>query len=180
MGISDRARDLFTGKVGFRIDETMAGTHRFEPGMGPEGDLPFRFDVRWGPEELGPWLRPGGPGFMVQPMSGTVTAGGLCDSAPIEGTLELKYISEGSIRYSFDLEAEGKTYEYVGEKVNIRPWNLPVSHTTCFGVLKEKKSGRLVSRSVTFFRMKTLPAFLASFRLVWHPRDVGSRSAHAS
>ena len=167
MGLFDRAMDIFDGgSLGFEIDETMSGAHEFEPGMGPTGSHPFWFDVRWGPRDIGTWIRPGQPGFMVQPMKGTVTAGGLCESAPIEGSLELKYFSSGSIRYSFVFDVEGTKYEYVGENVNIRPWNLPVSHTTCFGVLKEHETGRLVSRSLTFFRMRTLPAFLASFRLV--------------
>ena len=51
------------------------------------------------------------------------------------------------------------------QKRNIKPWNLPVSHTTCYGELTEAKSGKLVSRSVTYFRLKTLPSFLWSFRL---------------
>jgi len=78
--------------------------------------------------------------------------------------LELAYFTEGKIRYTFDFSAKGKMYRYVGEKVNIRPWNLPVSHTTCFGTLVEKESGRLVSRSVTFFKLHTTPAFMASLR----------------
>jgi hypothetical protein len=52
----------------------------------------------------------------------------------------------------------------VGEKVNIKLWNLPVSHTTCVGRVTELESGKLISTSVTIFRMRTLPAFLGSFR----------------
>jgi hypothetical protein len=40
-----------------------------------------------------------------------------------------------------------------------------VSHTTCYGVLTEAASGKLVSKSVTHFRLATAPAFLASLRL---------------
>ncbi len=156
--------------VGFRIDEIMSGTHEFEPGMGPPGTHVFRFDVCWGPDDMRAWIHPGSPDFMVQPMSGTVIAGGLCDEAPIEGTLALEYFDSGKIRYTFNFEANGKLYDFVGEKVNIKPWNLPVSHTTCFGVLTEAESGRLVSRPLTFFQMRTLPNFIKSFRLLIRPR----------
>jgi hypothetical protein len=163
--IADFKRMVSEGRFGFKMDETMSGEHRFEPGMGPEGRFPFEFTATWGPEKVGPWINPFGDGFMKQPLSGTVTMGGLCQKSPCTGTLELNYFTEGTIRYSFDFTTGGVTYRYIGEKVNIRPWNLPVSHTTCFGTVVEAESGRLVSRSVTHFRMKTAPAFLASMRL---------------
>ncbi len=172
MGLIDRAMDVLEGgDLGFRIDERMTGSHEFEPGMGPPGSHPFEFVVSWGPDRLDRWLRPSEPDFMVQPMKGIVTAGGLCEAAPIEGTLALEYFESRRIRYSFRFEVDGTEYEHVGEKVNIRPWNLPVSHTTCFGVLKEVETGRLVSRSVTFFRMRSLLSFVTSFRLIWRSRD---------
>jgi len=132
----------------FTIDEVMTGTHEFEPGAGPEGAHPFEFRIRWGMDGL----------------AGTVTAGGLCEAAPCSGTIELRYLIDKKIRYSFDFVVDGARYHYIGEKVNIRPWNLPVSHTTCFGTLTDD-SEKLISRSVTFFRLRTAPAFLASFKL---------------
>jgi len=102
---------------------------------------------------------------MTQPLSGIMTMGGLCDSTPCEGELKLRYFTKRTIRYSFDFRADGRDYAYVGEKVNILPWNLPTSHTTCFGTVKEIDSGRLVSRSVTHFRISTVMQFMASFRL---------------
>ena len=41
------------------------------------------------------------------------------------------YLTEHRLRYSFEFEAQGKPHRFVGEKVNIWPWNLPTSHTTC-------------------------------------------------
>ncbi len=151
---------------GFSMDEIMTGTHEFAPGAGPEGTLPFEFRVRWGTADMGTFLNPFGGAFMVNDMEGTVTVGGLCEDVPCAGTLELRYFKDQKIRYSFDFEADGATYRYVGEKVNILPWNLPTSHTTCFGTLTDA-SGQLLSRSLTFFRLRTAPAFLASFKLAY-------------
>ncbi|NMC71683.1 MAG: hypothetical protein GYA57_16670 [Myxococcales bacterium] len=149
---------------GFRMDEVMSGEHTFEPGCGPAGRHPFEFRVTWGPDDLWTWIDPDDPHFLTQSLEGTVTAGGLCENAPCRGRLELRYFDEHALRYTFEFEAAGKRYRYVGEKVNIQPWNLPVSHTTCYGVLTEADTGRLVSRSVTHFRLRTIPAFLRSLR----------------
>jgi hypothetical protein len=161
--LGDVVRRLREG-VGFQIDEVMSGTHAFEPGMGPPGTKPLQFKVTWGAESIARWFTPGGE-FMRGPLKGTITADGLCREAGCEGTLELRYFDEHTIRYAFEFEADGRRYRFVGEKVNIRPWNLPVSHTTCFGRITEADSGRLVSTSVTFFRLSTLPSFLTSLRI---------------
>lgn len=170
MSIKSLVGALGVGGFGFRIDEVMSGWHEFEPGLGPQGQLPFEFRVTWGPRRVGPWLTPGSGEFLRQELSGTVSAGGLCMDAPCEGTLELRYFTDHRIRYDFDFAVAGKDYHFVGEKVNIQLWNLPVSHTTCFGALKEADTGRLVSRSVTHFHLLTAPRFLATFRLT---RDGG-------
>ncbi len=151
-------------KKGFSIDEVMSGDHEFVAGAGPEGRLPFEFQVRWGPPNVFKWANPWGAGFLRQPLGGTVTVGGLCEAAECAGTLELRYFKDRRIRYTFEFEVDGVGYHYVGEKVNIRLWNLPTSHTTCFGVLTEKESGKLVSRSLTHFRLATVPAFVGSLQ----------------
>ena len=162
--LGDVVRRLREG-VGFRIDEVMSGTHDFEPGMGPPGKKPLSFRVTWGADSIARWLTPGGE-FLRGPLEGTIGVEGLCEAAPCRGTLELRYFDEHAIRYAFEFETGGRRYRFVGEKVNIRPWNLPYSHTTCFGRLTEAESGRLVSTSVTHFRLLSLPRFLTSFRIV--------------
>ena len=149
---------------GFSMDETMTGTHEFVAGAGPAGTHAFEFKVQWGAQDMGEFLNPLGERFMVSDMEGTVTVGGLCEEVPCRGTLELRYLIDKKIRYTFDFDVEGAPYRFVGEKVNILPWNLPTSHTTCFGTLTDG-DGQLISRSLTFFRLRTAPAFLASFRL---------------
>ena len=99
-------------------------------------------------------------------LEGTVGVGGLVEEAPCRGTLDFLYFTEGKIRYTFDFKGkQGRPYRYVGEKVDIRPWNLPRTHTTCYGTISDLDSGREISRSIVYFRMGSIPAFLQSFRL---------------
>jgi hypothetical protein len=152
--------------MGFHMNEVMTGYHQFEPDFGEPGHRAMEFRVRWGTKEMLRWLNPTGDGFMVSELEGTVTIDGLCDAAPCVGSLALRYFSDQTLRYTFDFEAGGAPYHFVGEKVWLRPWNLPWSHTTCFGRVTRKDDGVLVSTSVTRFRFRTAPAFLLSFRPV--------------
>lgn len=162
--ILDTLNMIKEGRLGFKIDETMTGWHRFEKGK-TSGKKFMEFKVTWGPESIRKWLNPINPKFLTQDLKGVVTIEGLCQDTPCEGTLELKYFDEHIIRYTFDFKVRKKTYRYVGEKVNIQLWNLPVSHTTCFGRLTEKSTGKLVSTSVTYFKLSTALKFLMSLRL---------------
>lgn len=166
MNALDTIRRIVAGDWGFRMTEEMDGWHEFAAGRGPEGRQPFRFRVVWGVDRVKDGVaRDGGPHFQV-PLSGTVTAGGLCDATPCRGTLDLRYLVDGRLVYDFTFTVDEARYRWVGQKVNVRPWNLPVSHTTCFGTLTDVKSGRLVSRGVVHFRVAAIPAFLASWRPV--------------
>lgn len=153
------------GPRGFRMDEVMSGEHEFEPGCGPQGRRPMEFRVSWGPDDILAWLRPSSGKFLWQEAQGTIRVDGLCEDAPCSGTLVLRYFDQHRLVYTLDFEAAGTRYRYVGEKVNIQPWNLLTSHTTCFGRIVEQGTGKLVSTGVTFFRLWTAPKFLASLRL---------------
>ncbi len=144
--------------MGFRIHEVMEGTHEFRDGRDDGRAHPFAFRLRWGPDRLRDFFNPASPRFMW------LRAGGLCDWTPCRGTLDLEYLGRRRIRYTLDLEVEGTPYRFVGDKVDIRPWNLPVSHTTCHGTLTDLATGKLISTSVTKFRLRTLPSFLTSLR----------------
>lgn len=157
---------LKSGHLGFKIDEEMSGEHWFEPSFGPQGARKMVFRGSWGPENIVDWIRPSSEKFLWQEFSGSITIEGLCQDAPANGSLELGYFDDKKIRYTLEFEVDGVAYRFVGEKVNIRPWNLPVSHTTCFGTLIEVESGKLVSTSVTHFRLSSAPRFLTSLRLV--------------
>lgn len=163
--ISDLRQMLSDRRLGFAMDEVMSGEHRFEHGCGPEGKHRFEFAVTWGTPSLRAFLDPTGDRFFVTDLAGTVDVGGMGEGIPCRGTLAFRYLTDASIRYEFEFEHGGTGYRFVGEKVDIRPWNLPFSHTTCFGTLTEAEGGRLVSRSVTHFRLWRAPGFLASLRL---------------
>ncbi len=152
------------GNVGFKVWEVMSGEHEFTKGK--KGKLPFEFKVDWGPKSIIDFLNPFEEEFFCNDLEGTVTVGGLCEDAPCKGRLELKYFSEQKIRYTFDFEVDGQAYEYLGEKRNIYPWNIPYSHTTCFGELRKSGSDKVISESITHFHWDTLMTSLGSFELV--------------
>ncbi|MBF0106263.1 MAG: hypothetical protein HQM16_13165 [Deltaproteobacteria bacterium] len=162
--IRESIKMLKEKRMGFVIDETMTGYHRFERLATPSEKKFMEFKVSWGPKNIAAWINPYSSEFMVQPLWGHVTIEGLCHQTPCKGTLELKYFDEHIIRYTFEFKVKGKEYVFIGEKVNIQVWNLPVSHTTCFGRLTEKTTGRLVSTSVTYFKFSTMIKFLSSLR----------------
>lgn len=146
--------------MGFRAREVMSGWHEFAEGRGPGGRHPFAFRARWGPDSVRDWLNPRKPTFLWQELDGEVSAGGLCDWTPCSGTLQLQYVGLRRIRYDFDFVVDGVTYQYVGDKENLRWWNLAVTHTTCFGVVSERRTGALVSRGTTLFHLRDLPRLL--------------------
>ena len=153
-------------RLGFELSEVMTGSHHFIGQAGPQGEQPMSFQVSWGTRHLLSWLNPLGAGFMSNHLEGTISVGGLVDEAPCSGTLDLRYLQEGALRYTIDFKgADERPYRYLGEKVDIRPWNLHTSHTTCFGTITDLVSGQDISKSILYFKLGTLPAFLASFRL---------------
>jgi hypothetical protein len=145
---------------GFRVRERMVGWHEFTEGRGPTGRAPLSFEGTWGPESVRDWVDPRKPTFLWQEMEGTLTAGGLCDGAPFHGTLALEYFGLRRIRYTLDFEAGGRTLRLVGDKENLRWWNLAVSHSTCFVTVTDLATSCLISRGVVLFRLRDLPGLL--------------------
>lgn len=152
--------------MGFRVTEVMRGTHERCDGLPPSGAQPFAFRVTWGPDRLLEWFNPASQRFLWQRLEGEVLAGGLTsDWAPCRGTLALEYFGRRRIRYELDFTGPSRgVLRFVGEKVNIRPWNLLVSHTTCTGTITDLATGRLVSTAVVTFRLRDLPRMLLSAR----------------
>jgi hypothetical protein len=153
-------------RLGFRIHEVMSGTHEFVGKAGPKGEFPFSFELDWGTDNLLEFLNPFSGQSFTAKAEGVVRMGEFVDEAPCSGTLEFCYFTEAKIRYRFTFTVGGNTYEYIGEKVEIRPWNLHRTHTTCYGVVYDVKQGKEISRSITYFDVAALPAFLSSFRIV--------------
>lgn len=154
-------------KLGFQIEEVMTGEHEFEENYGPKGRFPLEFRVVWGAENIFSYLNPAGSEFLKSKLKGNITVGGLCRNVPCEGELALKYFDDQSIRYELNFTVAGKNYQYIGVKKQIYPWNLPWSHTTCFGEIWLKEEGKRISRSMVHFPMESLRDFLGSFRLVY-------------
>lgn len=151
---------------GFTIHEVMSGEHEFLEGQGPEGKFAFEFHADWGARNLVDFLNPANPEtFMVSSLTGTLTMEGLCKNMPIQGSLALRYLQEQKIRYTFRFTVDGTEYEYVGEKNQIYPWNLPYSHTTCFGEVTNLRTKQVISHSVTHFDLNTLSEFLGTLQL---------------
>ena len=148
------------------IDEVMSGTHCFIDRAGPLGDHPMSFSITWGTKDFFSYLNPFRPAFLSNFIEGKVNVGNLVEEASCRGSLDFFYFSQGKIRYVFDFMGDnGKAYQYVGEKVNIRPWNLHKSHTTCYGIITELESQKEISHSILKFELSTLPDMLKSFRL---------------
>lgn len=153
-----------SGGLGFNMEELMIGEHEFTEGSGPKGKFPFQFNVVWGTKNLAKWGNPFKKSFLINDLEGTINIGGLKDDIPCKGKLELKYFDEQKIRYSFDFTIDEVDYQFVGEKRNIYPWNLHNSHTTCFGEVTEKESQKVISTSVTHFRLSDIPEFVSSLK----------------
>ena len=163
--INNFKEKIQNSKLSFKMSETMSGYHEFEDASGPSGQMPFEFNIDWKTDSLTEWINPKNSNFMVNKVNGTISIGGLANNIPCSGNMEVRYFKDNKIKYDLNFSFKNKKYHFVGEKINIKPWNLPVSHTTCFGVLTEAKSKKLISKSVTFFSIKTLPSFLLSFRV---------------
>jgi len=173
--------------IGFKIKEKMSG----HDNTGQK----FEFNVTWGTSDIKKRLKrqikalfPPRPdltdeeaGPLVFSLEGDVTFKG--GTYPCSGHLVIDYFDTHTITYIFKFrrkvlggqynEYEYSAYEdllyedllYVGEKVNIKPWNLLTSHTTCFGTVTREKNDELIARTLTFFKFRTVPKFLTSIRL---------------
>jgi hypothetical protein len=144
----------------------MSGAHEFVARHGPPGEFPMSFELDWGGDRLADFFNPlRRERFFTAASAGVIRVGELVAEAPCRGSLELNYFSEAKIRYRLVFSAQGRRYEYIGEKVGIRPWNLHRTHTACYGVIYDLEDGKEISRSLTHFDPATLPAFLMSFHL---------------
>lgn len=153
--------------IGFKLDELMTGTHHFTDGRtDQEKERPLLFNITWGNSNLFQFLNPFSAQFFFNEARGFITVDGLVKKAACTGTLRLLYFTERKIRYELYFKDEaGNPYLYVGEKRNLWPWNLYITHVTCYGVITDLTTGKTISESVIYFPYRETPAFLLSFRL---------------
>jgi hypothetical protein len=153
--------------IGFKMDEIMVGTHTFSDRPLASPQLPMNFSITWGNDNLLKFVNPGSDEFLFSCAKGFITVGGMANKADCIGTLKLMYFSERKIRYELDFKGDdGKAYKYIGEKVNLWPWNLHKTHMTCYGTITDNESGKVVSTSVVYFPFRELLNFIMSARLV--------------
>lgn len=150
--------------IGFKIDELMTGTHRFTDKPGTE--RPMLFSLTWGSDSLLKFLNPFSRNFLLSQATGFITVDGLVDKAECSGTLHLRYFSGRKIVYElFFQDEKGVNYRYVGEKLNLWPWNLYRTHFTCYGTITDLSNGKVISESVVYFPYREIFPFACSFRL---------------
>ncbi len=156
--------------IGFKLDELMAGSHRFTDGRDDHGaERPLMFSLTWGNSNLLQWLNPFSRQFLFNEARGVITVDGLATKADCQGTLHLLYFTERKIRYElFFTGDDGRPYRYLGEKINLWPWNLHKTHVTGYGTITDLTAGRDLSRSVVHFPFPPALALLPSFRLRWN------------
>jgi hypothetical protein len=156
--------------IGFRMEEVMTGRHKF---VGAKKENFMEFRIRWGPDDIIEWINPLGENFLFQQLEGDILVDYLNKiPVPCKGTLFLNY-PKGYLEYQIRFQINYKKYLYVGRKTNLRPWNLHKTHTTCYGKIYRIRGDiegvhdrELISSSILYFRLHTLPAFLKSFKFV--------------
>ncbi|MFO8047416.1 MAG: hypothetical protein R6U29_00135 [Desulfosudaceae bacterium] len=155
--------------IGFKLEELMTGSHRFTDGReGEASEQPLLFNLTWGNRNIFQFLNPFSRQFLLNEARGFITVGGLAHKADCQGTLHLLYFTERKIRYELFFNGDdGRPYRYLGEKVNLWPWNLHKTHVTCYGKVTDLTSGRTISESVVYFPFRETLSFLLSFRLRW-------------
>ena len=109
-GLEEFRAMIAEGRVGFRIDEAMIGEHEFEPKFGSPEKRPMEFRVTWGPRHIFQWANPAHHRFMVGELEGMVTIDGLCYHTPCTGSLELRYLKDHTIRYTFGFKQGNQSY----------------------------------------------------------------------
>lgn len=155
---------------GFAIQERMEGEGWLDFGSIElnRGTDPIYFDVVWGTKSIANLLYNAykNNGNMEFCLKGYINFGPVTygRELPCEGHLTINYL-QGFIQYVIIFTQNGKEYRYLGEKVNIKLWNLLTSHTTCFGIVTDS-CGQLFHRSVTHFRLSSIPKFISSFKII--------------
>ncbi len=150
---------------GFKADEVMVGTHMFRG-----ESRPLHFTLTWCSDSFLQLINPFSDAFLFNQARGVITVGGLVDKAECRGTLHLKYFKDRTIRYDLEFaDSAGKRYLYVGEKVDLWPWNLHRTHVTCYGRIIELESGQVISESVVRFPYREMLPFVMSMRIKTSP-----------
>ena len=152
--------------LGFKIDENMVGTHTLLGIEDLNGMLSLQYSLTWGNTDLFKFFNPFSEEFLSGEAKGVFTARGLVNKADCSGSIRLLYFTERKIRYRlFFQDEKGKHYRYDGEKKNIWPWNLYITHFRCYGTITDLETNQIISESVVYFPYRQIMTFILSFRL---------------
>ncbi|MCK9596160.1 hypothetical protein M0R19_03180 [Candidatus Pacearchaeota archaeon] len=129
--------------------------------------VPIKLNLTWNSDLLS-FINPIHIGFLRAYVDGTIQIDD--EEFTLFGTLTLKYFEDNSIEYHLFIEnfikksstKDSECLTFIGKKINIKPWNLLFSHTTCFGTLLQ--NNELIADCYLFFNLKDLFPFLKSFK----------------
>lgn len=151
---------------GFEFTEVMEGYH-YMPAVKKES-MPLKFTLKWGTENLKDTLNPNSNRYLQFAAAGILEADGIVTGGTRTfGLIHLNY-PENIIQYMLQFKSAERPpvndYVLVGEKMNIKWYNLPYSHTTCYTTIVNG-ADQLISRGVAFFKMKNALSFIKSFKI---------------
>jgi len=153
--------------IGCTTHEYGTGTHELIGAATGTGPLPIRFDLELRIGSLADFLNPRSEDDvrgMIQ-CQGTFSAEGLVHDVPCRGTLDLRLATENRLRYDLRFTGpDGQDLLFVGEKVNVRLWNLYRTLFTCYGTIYDQSTGEAISRSTVYF-YRSSPGFVTNLRL---------------
>ncbi len=145
--------------VGFRFEETMAGTwHR----AGNGGPRPFRFTVTATAPSSRQFARDG-----LLRLAGRIDAEGLATARPCRGTLDISWVRRRELAYDLSFEGDdGRPYRFSGRK-DVRLLRLRESMTTLPGRIVAADTGAEIGTALVRFDLRRdLLPFVGSFDLV--------------
>ena len=136
-----------------KTSEYGVGKHRILTEDKAMNEKPIRFDLDLIVDSFSDFCNsaPGNETYGVIDCQGFFHADGLVRRSKCYGKLELRVFSEKKLRYTLFFDGEnGRHYKYVGEKVNISPWNLMISFFTCYGTIYDSETLAHVSESTVY------------------------------
>jgi hypothetical protein len=144
-------------KVGFRFEETMAGTYTL--GGKPDEQRQLSFTCRATASDALQHLRDG-----MTRMEGTLDMEGFADDVPIAGTIEIAVLRKRIIRYEFQFVGnDGEPYRFAGQK-EIKLSNLLGTMTSLGATVTDARGNEVARARVAFDLRADLLPFLASWK----------------
>jgi hypothetical protein len=144
--------------LGFEFQETMAGSFRESGRVGD--DKPIEFTVRVRAADSHDFAQNG-----VATMEGEVTAEGLADAQPLEGTLDMGALRRRRLPYEFAFKGnDGRSYRFSGAK-RVRLLDLLRTMSTLPAAIYDDAGKEFARCELRFDYRSDMWNFLRSFKL---------------